>query len=205
LSISALSEASRWDEQYRARTAPVWDTGRPSSELLRFLAETRLRHGRALELGCGTGTNAVWLAEQGFEVTAVDVSNAAIARARRRASRRGVRVHFLVTDLRRWDRLGGPFDFFFDRGCYHAVRLHDVAGYLDTLDHVTRKGAVGLVLAGNAAEPEDTLGPPRVCEAELRRELGKLFEIVQLRSFRFDAATGQRRYLGWSCWLHRPV
>jgi SAM-dependent methyltransferase len=200
----AVLQAGHWDAQYRAGPAP-WDTGRPSPELRRVVAAYRVRPCRAVELGCGTGTNAVWLARQGFAVTAVDISPHAVRRGRRWAAAAGVRVHFLAADLTAPGVLRGPFDFFFDRGCYHAVRLADAGAYLRTLERVTRPGALGLVLTGNAAEPEDEDGPPVLDERQLRAELGRLFDIVRLRPFRFDApGPGDRCYLGWSCLLRRP-
>ena len=63
-----MSEITRWDERYEKGETP-WDTGQPSSELQRILAEEAIAPCRALELGCGTGTNAVWLAQQGFETS----------------------------------------------------------------------------------------------------------------------------------------
>src|SRR5437764_1299806 len=112
-----MSDTEHWDERYRKDEAP-WDTGRPSSELRRVLAEDKIGPGRAVELGCGTGTNAVWLARQGFDVTGVDISPLAIERAEARATAAGVRSLFLVADLRDPPPgLAGPFDFFFDRGC----------------------------------------------------------------------------------------
>lgn len=199
---TAVLAPAHWDLQYRAGPVP-WDTGRPEPELRRVLAERHVGPCRALELGCGTGTDAVWLAAHGFQVTAVDLSRVALWRARRRAAATGVRVRFLACDLRRWRRLGGPFDFFFDRGCYHAVRLDDADGYLATLEHVLRPGALGLVLLGNDREPEDGRGPPGVSEEAIRRELGRLFDVLHLREFRFDAPSGERRYLGWSGLLRR--
>jgi SAM-dependent methyltransferase len=161
-----------------------------------------VRPCRALELGCGTGVNAVWLARRGFAVTGVDLSPLAIGRARRRAAGAGLAPRFLAADLTRPGVLRGPFDFFFDRGCYHAVRLADAAAYLQTLRRVTRPGSVGLVLTGNAAEPEDEVGPPVVEGWQLREELGSLFDILELRPFPFDAPRpGDWRYLGWSCLL----
>jgi 2-polyprenyl-3-methyl-5-hydroxy-6-metoxy-1,4-benzoquinol methylase len=162
-----------------------------------------VRPCRAIEVGCGTGTNAIWLAARGFEVTAVDLSRLAIMRAIRHAARAGVGVVFRTGDLRDWQGLGGPFDFFFDGGCYHAVRLEDPDGYFSALDHVLRPGARGLVLLGNCREPEDAAGPPVVGEAAIRREFGALFAVIRLREFRFDAPPGDRRYLGWSCLLER--
>ena len=60
------------------------------------------------------------------------------------------------------------------------------------------------MLTGNAAEPEDAVGPPVLHERQLRREFARLFEVVRLRPFRFDAPEGEKAYLGWSCFLRRP-
>jgi SAM-dependent methyltransferase len=155
-----------------------------------------------LELGCGTGTNAVWLAQQGFDVTACDISPLAIEQARRSADSAGVTVRFLVADvLHPPAELSGPLDFLFDRGCYHAVRRDDVAGYLQTARSLAHPGTLALVLAGNAREPHDP-GPPLVTEEQIRAELGSVFDVVQLREFRFDPSPQDgSRYLAWSCLL----
>jgi methyl halide transferase len=196
-----MSEITRWEERYRGGDTP-WDTGRPSSELQRVLTEEEIRPCRAIELGCGTGTNAVWLAQHGFEVTAVDLSSLAISRAREHAAAEGAKVHFVCADVLTPPDLGN-YDFFFDRGCYHVVRRIDVQAYLRTLKAVTHAGSIGLVLTGNAREPHEP-GPPVVAEQEIREELGAAFEIGWLREFRFDQveAVGVR-FLAWSCFLHR--
>ena len=95
---------------------------RTSSELQRVFSRNTIQPCRALELGCGTGTNSVWLAQQGFEVTGVDVAPLAVEQANKRAQAAGVQVHFVVADVLHLPDLDGPFAFFFDRGCYHAVR-----------------------------------------------------------------------------------
>jgi SAM-dependent methyltransferase len=201
---TSVFDADHWDVQYRAGPL-AWETGRPSAELAHVLTEWAIRPCRAIELGCGTGTNAVWLASRGFDVTAVDLSCLAIRRAIRRAASAGVGVHFRIGDLRGWQDFEGPFEFFYDGGCYHAVRLEDPDGYFATLDHVLQPGALGLVLLGNDREPEDDAGPPGVDEATIRREFGGLFEVLRLREFRFDAPPGGRHYLGWSCLLRRRI
>src|SRR5262245_52578478 len=162
-----MSDPARWDERYEKGDTP-WETGRPSSELQRVVAESSIRPCRALELGCGTGASAVWLAQEGFDVTALDLSSGAIERAQQHADEAGVCVRFLVADvLDPPPELAGPFDFFFDRGCYHVVRREDVAAYLKTLHRLTWPGSLGLVLAGNAREPHEP-GPPTVSEEQIR-------------------------------------
>jgi SAM-dependent methyltransferase len=197
--------AEHWDMQYRSGHVP-WETDRPASELQRVRRTWQLAPSRAVDLGCGTGASAVWLAQQGFEVTAVDLSRCAIRSARRRAAPAGVDVDFRVGDLAASDLLRGPFDFFYDGGCYHAIRRGNAEGYFRTVERITRPGAWGLVLSGNAAEPEDKNGPPVLEEWEIRHEWGRAFDILQLCPFRFDPPrAGGKRYLGWSCVLRRST
>jgi SAM-dependent methyltransferase len=198
-----MSDLTHWEERYQKGDTP-WDTGQPSSELRRVLAEDGIAPCRAFEPGCGTGTNAVWLAQQGFDVTAADVSPLAIEQAEQRAKAAGVRCRFLVADLRQPPpELAGPFDFFFDRGCYHVLRRTDVQPYLRVLERLTHAGTRGLVLAGNAKEPHDP-GPPVVTEEQIRAELGSVFEIERVREFRFDRSDREPvAFLGWSCLLRR--
>ncbi len=199
-----MSETEHWERRYREGDSP-WDTGHPSEELLRVVRAEGIAPCLAIELGCGTGANSVWLAQQGFDVTAVDLVPLALERARERARAAGVSVRFLAADVLNPPNLGGPYHFFFDRGCYHVVRRVDLNRYLQTLQQLAAPGAQGLVLAGNAKEPHSP-GPPVVTEEEIRSELGRVFEIVWLREFRFDSPPGrEERILAWSCLLRKAV
>jgi methyl halide transferase len=195
-----------WDEHYRSGTPP-WETGHPSEELQRLIAEERIKPCRVLELGCGSGINAIWLGQQGFDVTAVDISPLAIERARQHAADSNTNVRCMLADVLDLPQDLGNFAFVFDRGCYHAVRRHDVQGFLRTLRHVTAPGSIGLFLTGNARDPhEPGKGPPVVSAEEIHAELGSVFEIVRLREFQFDEVEGHgRKFLAWSCLVRRPV
>jgi SAM-dependent methyltransferase len=194
----------QWDERYKTGDLP-WDTGKTSAELMRVIAEQKIAPCKALELGCGTGTNSIWLAQQGFDMTALDISPTAIQRAKDIASR--VAVRFLVADVLDLPRLEERFSFFFDRGCYHVVRRVDVGAYLHTLDNLTTPDALGLILAGNAKEPSPPhQGPPTVNEEELRRELGQVFDIQQLREFRFEPPPCHKEnFLAWSILVRKKA
>src|SRR5687767_9051897 len=110
-----------WDAHYKSGTPP-WESGRPSSELRRVLAEEKIQPCRVIELGGGSGINAVWLAQQGFNVTAIDFNRLAIEKAKERAASAGVAVRFVLGDVLNLTEEYEPFPFFFDRGCYHVVR-----------------------------------------------------------------------------------
>jgi SAM-dependent methyltransferase len=197
-----MTELERWENRYLAGDIP-WESGHPSTELQQVIAEDMIGPCTAIDLGCGTGANAVFLAELGFDVTAIDISPTAVDRGRQRKATAGVRVRLLTGDvLHPPQDIGGPYRFFFDRGCYHIVRSIDVGRYLQTLQRITEVGSLGLVLTGNANEPR--IGPPVVSEEEIRAELGSVFEIVKLREFRFDLTLGNAgQPLGWSCLLRR--
>jgi SAM-dependent methyltransferase len=197
-----MKEHPDWTESYREGNLP-WDTGRPSSELQRVVSRNTIEPCRALELGCGTGSNSVWLAQQGFEVTGIDVAPLAVEQAQKRADAAGVRAQFVVADVLHLPNLGGPFAFFFDRGCYHAVRRSAAEEYAPAVARQLAAGARGLILAGNAREPHDP-GPPVVTEEQIRDELGLAFQILDLHEFRFDEAPGVPvRFLGWSCLVQK--
>ncbi len=205
--MTAKPEETRdWNERYLAGDVP-WDSGKPSAELIRVLGEWDIRPGRVLELGCGTGENAVYLAHQGFEVTACDIAPLAIERAEAKVRSAGVRVRLLAADVLALPDLGPPFPFVFDRGLYHVLRRSNLAGYLATLEQVSALGGWYLTLAGNANDPVTAEhGPPRVKSEELCAELEGLFALVQLREFTFEGAPYRGtafQPLAWSALLRR--
>jgi 2-polyprenyl-3-methyl-5-hydroxy-6-metoxy-1,4-benzoquinol methylase len=198
-----MSDIEHWENRYIQGNIP-WDTGHPSAELMRVLDEEKIARCPAIDLGCGTGSNTIYLAEQGFEVTGVDLSHTAIERAQSKQANAAVNARFVQGDvLNLPEDIGGPFGFVFDQGCYHIVRLIDVDRYLQTLERITAAGSLGLILTGNAKEKAE-IGPPVVSEEEIRAEIGKLFQIVRLREFRFDPIKGpEDKPLGWSCLVRR--
>lgn len=197
-----MTEHLGWNERYRDGNLP-WDTGRPSSELQRMLARHAILPCRALELGCGTGTNSIWLAQQGFEVTGIDVAPLAVERAEKLARAAAVTADFMVADVLHLPDLDKPCAFFFDRGCYHAVRRGAPELYAPAVARRLAANARGLILAGNAREAH-VPGPPVVTEEQLREELGSEFRILDLHEFRFDEAPGvPERFLGWSCLVEK--
>jgi SAM-dependent methyltransferase len=196
------SSIPEWDTLYREGTPP-WESGYPSGELVRVLDEGLVRPGPTLELGCGTGTDAVYLARRGFEVTAVDASPTAIERARTRSEMAGATLRFVLDDALRFAKSSETYNFIYDAGFYHFIRRVDLTGYLDILWRVTEPGSLFLVLAGSDKETVPG-GPPQVGEDQIRNELGRLFEFVHLRAFRFESPQNTEGYLGWSCLVRRP-
>jgi len=186
----------RWDSAYRRTRMPGWDVGRPARELQEIVDAGTVKPGKALVLGCGTGTNAVYLAGKGFEVTGVDVAPTALVLAERLAAEAKVRVRWLVADVVSLPDIGS-FDLIFDRGCYHHVQLYNAAGFVQSMDSRTAPGAHFLLLAGNANEPNHG-GPPRVEETQLVDNFAKTWDFVSLKEIRFESRDPDRRTGPWA-------
>lgn len=180
-----------WNQRYVEQNTP-WDSGAPSDQLQRILEEQSIAPLRMLEIGCGTGTNAIFLAQQGFDVTAVDVSPLAIEQAQAKAQAADVPVDFRVVDLLQTGAVDelmvdGPYMFIFDRGVYHCLRRENLDGFLANMERLAAPGATYVLLAGNANDRKrEEEGPPQVHAHELAEELLPLFELVELRECRFS-------------------
>lgn len=156
--------------------------------------------GRALDLGCGPGRNAVWLAQQGYQVDAVDISPAALAWGRERADRAGVRVSFVRASIFDWPAPEAPYELVFDSGCFHHLPPHRRISYRQLLERVLAPGGWFGLSAFAAGEmgseaPDDTFyrdgrlaGGLAYTDDDLRASFGWLTE-VELRRMREMPAT----------------
>ena len=102
--------------------------------------------GRALDIGCGTGTNVVYLSRHGWSAVGIDFAGRAVAKARRRAREAGVSAAFVVGDVTRLD-MTGPFDLALDIGCLHSIAAWGRPRYAAGLARVVRSGGTFLLYA----------------------------------------------------------
>ncbi len=163
---------------YRAGK-PAWDSDEPHPELNQIIAGRQ--PGRALDLGCGTGADAVFLAHHGWEVVGVDFVPAAINRARSTASS----ARFILGDVTqlREAGVGGPFDLIIDIGCYHAIPSDLRDAYVAEVAAVARPGA-DLYLVAISKPPASwrLLRAEGVSTDELRRRFDGAFELADQHS-----------------------
>jgi 2-polyprenyl-3-methyl-5-hydroxy-6-metoxy-1,4-benzoquinol methylase len=124
---------------------PRWDTGITPPEVEDFVA----RHppGRALDLGCGTGTNVIYLFQHGWQVTGVDFIHGAIRQAKQKARQAGVEANLLVGDVTQLSGVSGPFDLILDIGCFHSLPVSDRKAYLDNVVKLLSKDGSYLLYA----------------------------------------------------------
>ncbi|HLW03199.1 MAG TPA: class I SAM-dependent methyltransferase [Ktedonobacterales bacterium] len=147
----ALFDISRlfyWHAYLRGR--PPWDTGISPPELMQVIeGEQALPAGKALDLGCGTGTNSIYLAQHGWDVSGVDFTARALERASEKAARSGVMVKFFRGDVTRLGDLPlrGPFDLLFDLGCFHSLSPQGRVAYAQDVASLSRPGTLLLLYA----------------------------------------------------------
>jgi SAM-dependent methyltransferase len=113
---------------------PPWDTGVSPPELLDFIHSHKA--GRAIDIGCGTGTNVITLAHGGWKVTGVDFAPRAIKLARQKAGRARIQAEFYVRDATTLEGISGPFDLAFDLGCFHSIPGDGKKRYLIQLERI---------------------------------------------------------------------
>jgi 2-polyprenyl-3-methyl-5-hydroxy-6-metoxy-1,4-benzoquinol methylase len=194
-----------WDADYRGPHPPIWDIGHAADELERVIGSGQIRACRALDLCCGSGNDAIYLARQGFDVTAMDVAPTALSQAQEKAQRAGVSVRWLLADVLAPPKLQ-PFDFLYDRGCYHVVRDQNLAAYLETLQHVSRPGTQLLLLASKRGDHPEEDGSTGVTEEELDFDFLPLFDLEWRREYRLEAnRAGALGPPGWSVLLRRKA
>ncbi|MEW6034860.1 MAG: class I SAM-dependent methyltransferase [Chloroflexota bacterium] len=124
---------------YRHFRAP-WDIG-AREELVCLVQDGRIKPCRAIDLGCGAGANAIYLAQHGFDVTGVDYTKAAIEKAQARARDAGVRINFSVDDLTNLRHVSGTFDFLLDYGTLDDLRPHQRETYLRNMLPLAHSGS----------------------------------------------------------------
>ncbi|MEU0564032.1 class I SAM-dependent methyltransferase [Nonomuraea sp. NPDC005983] len=130
-----------WDHFYADRSKPVpFFASKPDESLVSYLERGMLEPGRALDLGCGPGRNAIHLASLGFEVDAVDLSPTAVAWAEERAREAGADVRFHCGDAFTADLQPGRYDLVYDSGCLHHLPPHRRVSYLNLLDRLLAPG-----------------------------------------------------------------
>lgn len=132
---------------YRLGLKP-WDTGVTPPELVDLVeGKNALPRGRALDLGCGTGTNAIYLSVHGWTTTGVDSAERALTEARRTASQAGVEPRFLKGDVTRLGDLaiGNGYSLILDLGCYQSIPKTRRNAYAEEVTAVAAHGATFLL------------------------------------------------------------
>ena len=184
-----------WNESYASGQLP-WDTGQPEPLLVEFVTSGAVTPGPTLEIGAGTGTNAIWMAERGFDVLGVDVSPLAVERAHAKMEGHPLRCRFAAWDFLAAPPPAVPFQFVFDRGCFHVFDEPDERRrFVEQVAHALGPGGLWLSLIGSTEGPQREVGPPRRSARDVTLAIEPALEIVELRSAEFRGNNAK----AWFC------
>ena len=181
------SKQEHYKEQYKAKITP-WDPGRPDFNLVAIVKNNSIDKGKALDVGCGSGHNSLWLAHHGFSVTGVDVSEIALQKAQDNISKYNVNCSFLLLDFFESDVPGLPFHFVFDRGCFHSYDSDEERKkFAERVNIHLDPGGFWFALVGSTDEPPGMPGPPRRSARDIVIAVEPIFEIVSLTASHFES------------------
>ncbi|MCJ7716113.1 MAG: class I SAM-dependent methyltransferase [Anaerolineales bacterium] len=168
---------------------PRWDTGITPPEVFQFLEGNS--PGKALDLGCGTGTNVLTIAGYGWQVTGVDYIPGAIRRAKMKALQASLtqQVDFIVGDVLDPNLLNESYDLILDIGCFHNFSRPDISLFAKNISSHMNPGATFLLYAHLKENPESAHG---VSEENIA-VLGKYLNLIQHQ----DGLEGASRPSAW--------
>ena len=174
---------------------PPWDIGRPQKEFIR-LAEDGEISGRVLDVGCGTGENALYLAELGFEVWGIDAAPYAIKKAKEKAKKRSLTVNYLVFNALKLHLLQNKFDTIIDCGLFHVFSDEERPIFATSLSSALCPGGKYFMLCFSEHEP-GSYGPRRVTQAEIRAAFSKGWKFNYIREAEFETIFGPHGVKAW--------
>ncbi len=184
---------------YRLGFTP-WDRVLPQELADVITGPNALPHGRALDMGSGYGTKAIYMATNGWRVTAVESVPRALEEAHRRASKAGVKVDFRRGDVTRLGdlKLEPGYNLVFDFGCFHGLNSGQRDAYVQGVNALAAPGATLLMMAFTKPVPPITSG---VTEAEALERFGPGWHMAWSHSAEIgDGSTATRRGMpGWFC------
>lgn len=181
----ALSDDARMRFEALYERQGSWDVERPQPALVRIVERGAVR-GDVLDVGCGTGDNALYLAELGYATWGIDIVQGAIARARSKAQARGLAFgRFLVADALALEDFTLQFDTVIDSGFFHALCDRERPFFLRGLRHVLRAGGCYHMLGFSDRQPGET-GPRRLSEREIRATFRDGWRMLSIEETRFE-------------------
>jgi SAM-dependent methyltransferase len=194
--ILARSDLISWEDAYKTR--PPWDIGRPQPAFVELVQAGELNKGRVLDVGCGTGENALYLAERGFSVAGVDLSTRAIDAAKTKASERKLKVDFRPANALSLDFENAYFDNAIDSGLFHTFNDNDRVVFAREIARVIKTSGRYFMLCFSDKEPTNWGGPRRVTREEIEATFSPLFNINYIKDTYFATRIhndGGRAYL----------
>lgn len=185
---------AHFGESYRG--TPPWDIGRPQPEFVR-LADSGAIRGAVLDVGCGTGENAMYFAGLGLATLGLDAIPLAIEKAMRKAEERGSSAEFVVGDALHLEDLKRRFDTITDCGLFHSFTNRERVLFARSLKSALMRSGTYFMLCFSEKEPDGWGGPRRISKKEIAETFRKGWKIDWIREARMDTNLHKHGGYGW--------
>jgi ubiquinone/menaquinone biosynthesis C-methylase UbiE len=188
-----------WNQSYRSPNSPPWDIGKPQPVFVNLVKNHEMvPPGTVLDVGCGTGENAIFFAQNKFTVSGRDLAETAIDQARSKAKERNVKVDFQEGNALALDFKAGSFDYVTDSGLFHTFSDSQRLLFRDEIARVLKPKGVYFMMCFSDKEPTNWGGPRRVSKEEIIKTFSPRFKINYIRDALFATKIhdkGGRAYL----------
>ena len=168
-------ESEYCNESYRG--SPPWDIGRPQPVIVDLARKKEFADGSVLDIGCGTGENALFLAESGYTVTGIDAAPIAVERARAKAKEKSLNIEFRLGNALNLGLGKSKFDNAIDSGLFHTFYDNERSVYLKEVAHALRGQGKYFMICFSEKEPTDWGGPRRVTKTEIQDSFAPFFQV----------------------------
>ncbi len=193
-----------WDERYETNFTPWEDTG-PSPVMIDLFKHYVSKNHKILELGCGLGIAANWMACNGYTVLATDISSAAIEKNKKQyQDQKG--LSFDVLDILSPEKLSDQkFDVVFDRGCLHSFKTDEARKlYAQSVAALLKRDGIWIAIEGNAdnGETKEDIQKrmlPRLTATQISQAVEPLFKIKLMKPCPYGFTKDLTDFLGWAC------
>lgn len=175
-----------------------WHYDRPDKELIELIDTEKIKPCSALDVGCGAGTDAIYLALKGFTVTAIDVSNEAIKIGEERADNKGVKVYFIAGNFLEIQLEKDGFRFINDRGCFHQIHPFERPAFARKINELLKSKGYYYLRCWSDKEESDK-GPHKISKDVIQSIFSKYFDVVEIRYFRFGGKSAR----GYACFMKK--
>jgi ubiquinone/menaquinone biosynthesis C-methylase UbiE len=160
-----------------------WETYIPDKNLVSFFSSNNIKFKTAIDIGCGLGTNSLWMASQGIKVTGIDISERAIDTAKSNLKNKNLQVDFDVMNFLENNTLSDNYyDLVFDRGCIHGMNYGDIEKFAYEVSRIISPSGLWLSIIGSYDGKEVYCGPPRRTCSEMISFIEPHMKIVNLCS-----------------------
>ena len=189
--LSLIDE--EWEDIYKNYSLAEipWHEDKPAEYLIDLLKNGDIKTGIALDVCSGAGTNAIYLAQKGFDVTGIDISETATKIAQKYANEKNISKHckFFSGDVLKFKLSKNKFDFVFDRGCYHHIPKIDKPKFAKIISESLKKGGKYLLLCFSDKNPP---WEKNVTKDEIKKNFSKYFDIGGIKDYPAIEKTGRK-------------